>query len=233
MKIHTVTQGSSAWLALRMGKPTASSFDKILTPTGKVSASQDGYLQSLIAELIMGHPADGFVSSAMERGKEMEAEAVSFYEFQNDVQTVPVGFITNDEETIGVSPDRLSGDDGLLEIKCPSPQQHVEYLLWNNVHKAYYPQLQGQLWIAERKWVDICSYHPEMPPAIVRVQRDEEFIAKLSGEVGKFVARLAEFRVQLDERGLLPKPAPEPAEFLTEEDAEAIITSKFGKNIAA
>jgi len=56
-----------------------------------------------------------------------------------------------------------------LEIKIPAEHTHVSYLLKKSVDQAYYPQIQGQLWIAERKWVDILSWHPEMPPALIRV----------------------------------------------------------------
>ena len=34
MIIHEVEQGSGDWLKLRLGIPTASEFDKIITPTG-------------------------------------------------------------------------------------------------------------------------------------------------------------------------------------------------------
>ena len=60
---------------------------------------------------------------------------------------------------------------------------------------AYYPQVQGQLWISERKWSDILSYHPEMPPALIRVERNEPYIELLKAAVGAFSRTLeAEFR---------------------------------------
>ena len=48
----------------------------------------------------------------------------------------------------------------------------------------------GQLWIAEREWVDIMSYHPEMPPAMVHTERDEEFIKLLAAAVTAFSEEL-------------------------------------------
>ena len=117
MKIHDCKQNTTEWLDLRAGIPTASQFDRIITPTGKPSASAIPYMHQLLAERLMGRPITGYVSFDMDRGKDLEPEAVSFYEFTQDVETMPVGFITNDEETIGASPDRLIGSDGLLEIK--------------------------------------------------------------------------------------------------------------------
>jgi hypothetical protein len=51
----------------------------------------------------------------------VEAEATDWYEFDQDVTVQRVGFITDENHTVGCSPDRLVGDEGLLEIKAPLP----------------------------------------------------------------------------------------------------------------
>jgi putative phage-type endonuclease len=192
MILHNVEQGTNEWLKVRLGIPTASEFSKIITPTGKLSAQADKYANRLVAEKMLGYPVDEFKGNYhTNRGKELEPEAVSFYELQRDIETVKVGFLTNDEGTIGASPDRLVGEDGLLEIKCPAPQTHIEYLTTGEVDKDYYPQIQGQLLVSGRKWVDILSYHPELPPAIIRVERDEKYIAGLSDALAQFTNNLA------------------------------------------
>jgi hypothetical protein len=63
----------------------------------------------------------------MERGLIVEGEAVDWYEFDQDVTVQRVGFITDNDHTVGCSPDRLVGDDGLLEIEAPLPHTQVEY----------------------------------------------------------------------------------------------------------
>lgn len=198
-----VIQGTSEWSALRAGLPTASGFDNILTPGGKPSKSAEKYLFALLAERMMGHPIVEYTSHWMDRGSQMEAEAVSFYSFTRDTDTVKIGFITNDDGTVGASPDRLVGEDGLLEIKVPSEAVHVSYLLKKAVDSAYYPQVMGQLWISERKWLDILSYHPEMPPALIRVERNEEYIEALSAAVMAFSEVLEQQSAYLEERGWL------------------------------
>lgn len=225
MIVHNVDQGSSAWLRLRMGIPTASAFDSIITPKGKESAAQDTYLRELLAELVMGHPLAGPSMPWMDRGKALEQEAASFYEFQNEIETVRVGFITNDAKTMGASPDRLVGDKGLLEIKVPKPETHIGYLIFHDVSEKYKPQIQGQLYVAEREWLDIVSYHPEMPPAIVHCVRDEEYIKTLAKQLNQFSERLEALKGDLAERGLLHEPAV-PREFLTDADVEAILESR-------
>ena len=216
MRIHECLQGTTEWLNLRCGIPTASEFDKILTPGGKPSKSAEPYMFKLLAERIMGHPCDEHVSTWMNRGSRMEEEAVSFYELQRDIETVPVGFISNDTLTIGASPDRLVGELGLLEIKVPAEHTHVSYLLKRAVDSAYYPQVQGQLWVSGRQWLDILSYHPEMPPALIRVERDEEFIAQLSAAVTAFSNYLEQEAARLVALGWIKAEAPDvPPAFVT------------------
>ena len=43
MKEIQVEQGSNEWIAARLGLPTASNFDKIITPGGKLSTSSRKY----------------------------------------------------------------------------------------------------------------------------------------------------------------------------------------------
>jgi hypothetical protein len=201
MKVHTVTQGTPEWLALRAGIPTASCFDQILTPKGKVSTQAERYMHQLLAERIMGHPVEQVVTSWMDRGTQLEAEAVNYYEGIREVDTTRIGFLTNDAGTIGASPDRFVGEDGLLEIKVPKEHTHVAYLLGSAVSDVYKPQVQGQLWISGRQWCDSMSYHPEMPPALVRTMRDDAYIAALTAGVETFAEELDRMAAKLRERG--------------------------------
>lgn len=189
MKIIQCKQGTEAWHAARLGLPTASNFGKIVTPAGKPSASAEGYLHRLVAERLLGHPVEDAAGEWIERGRITEAEAVAFYEMQQGVDTQAGGFVTTDDGTAGCSPDRLVGADGGLELKCPSAAVHVGYLLDVEPRK-YWPQIQGALWVTGRVWWDFLSYCPELPPALVRYKRDEEFIATLAREVGIFSARV-------------------------------------------
>ncbi len=203
MKIHDCIQGTTAWLELRAGIPTASDFDRILTPSGKPSTQAEKYLYRLLAERLMGHPITEAVSMWMERGSLQEKNAVSFYELQRDCDTVPCGFVTTDDGSVGASPDRLVGNGGLLEIKCPSEPIHMGYLLKSgSAYEAYKVQCQGQLWVTDREWVDVLSYHPELPYALVTIQRDQEFIDKLAAAVGAFSQVLEKTYIDLIAQGL-------------------------------
>lgn len=235
MKIHDVTQGTTAWMELRAGIPTASCFDSILTAGGRKSEGRENYMNHLLAERILHRPLDTFQSADMAHGNEFEAQAVASYEFQKECDTVPVGFVTNYDDMAGCSPDRfiVQHPEGALECKCPKPQTHVAYLLASiGAGKKYRVQLQGQLWVCEKEWVDILSYAPGMPQALYRVYRDEDFIKELSAHVLSFARELNEKATEMTERGWIKPAAPEEAEdqsgpeWITEADLEWAKTRK-------
>lgn len=203
MIILDCAQGSDEWINARLGIPTASQFHRIITPkTGKLSSQADGYVYELLAEELLGHPVDEGASDFMTRGTALEKSAIDFYEFQRDVTTSRVGFIFRADKLTGCSPDRLVGDDGGLEIKCPSAKVHVGYMLGQDAD-AYKCQVQGALWITDRPWWDWLSYNPELAPVMLRFERDEAFIAKLGATVDQFIGYLDECRLKLVERGYL------------------------------
>jgi hypothetical protein len=184
MIISPHEQGTDAWLAARLGKPSASCFSKLITMTGKPSASADGYINLLLAERLTGKSEPHYTSEAMILGTEREPEARADYEFITGNKVDQFGFILDDSESYGCSPDGLIGEDGGLEIKCPAQTTQAGY--WRDKQsgvKKYYQQIQGCMWVTGRKWWDFFSYHPDMPHVLVRVERNEEYIEKLSEQV--------------------------------------------------
>ena len=191
MIIHRdIEQGTPAWLAIRLGLPTASCFDKIITPAkGDMSKSARGYAQQLVAETLMGEPIEDDIGNLawVARGKLLEPQATQQYSFTTDVELETVGFITTDCGRIGCSPDRLLvGQNGCLEIKVPAPKTHIAYLT-DGPGLDYKCQLQGLLGVGEFEFCDFYSFHPQLPPALIRVQRDEPYIAKMRSALAEFL----------------------------------------------
>lgn len=187
MKILCREQLSPLWHNLKLGIPSASNFDRVLTPkTGELSKQSINYAHELIAEIMLGYPVKNLDNMYwIDRGKELEPEAVKLYEFTYELSTEPVGFITTDDGRIGASPDRLVGDNGIMEIKCTSDAIHMGYVL-SGIDEKYKSQIQGQLLVTGRQWCDWWMYHPYLPPARIRTERDEQFIAKLKKALDGF-----------------------------------------------
>lgn len=202
-------QGSAEWHFARLGLPTASQFHRILIPkTRKISASSEKYMHELLAEWIIGMPTGASANAFMQRGTQMEAEAVSFYEFTRDVKVQRVGFVTRDDKLVGASPDGLLGADGGLEIKCPSAVTHVANML--DMTDDHWAQAQGGMYVTDRKWWDVLSYNPEMPSVVLRYQRDDTYIDALHLALRDFLVNLLAARQKLRERGCIEATVLDP-----------------------
>lgn len=191
-----IIQGTPEWHALRCGKATASRVADIMrkTKTG-VSASRQRYLGELVAERLTGVPNVGFKSADMEWGNATEGAARNHYAFIWDAALIEVAFVDHPHiESSGASPDRLVGDDGLLEIKCPATHTHIETLLGAPIDPDYVKQMLWQMSCTGRKWCDFCSYDPRMPEEMrmftKRVLWDDVAIGEMEREVEKFLAEV-------------------------------------------
>lgn len=179
MIVHGFEQRSPEWYAARCGIPTASEFSKLVTSKGEPSKTLSTYALTLAGEVFAGEPLETWEGNQWtERGKELEAEAINLYEFANDFKVDPVGFVTTDDGMAGCSPDGLVGKDGMVEIKCLKPENHISAILYHEKHgkspTTYVQQVQGQMLICERDWCDLIFYHPKLPMLTIRQTPDEK-----------------------------------------------------------
>ena len=182
-------QGSDEWIKRRLGIPTASQLGRIITPkTGKLSTQSVKYAMELCVEHFLRVPADAAKSGFMDRGKDMEGEALAWYSLVRDVPVERVGMILRDDGLVGGSPDGLVGDDGIVEVKCLSAVNHIDcWISESDGIDEYNSQQQGNMYLSGRKWCDRIWYHPTFPSRIVRVERDDEFIAGLHSAIEIFL----------------------------------------------
>lgn len=212
MKIHMMIQGSPEWHQVRKGIPTCSEFDKILTPvTRKPSSSQQGYIYSLIADVLRREPKYGserYTSHAMAAGTEAEPKARAWYEMESGSRVQQIGFYDNGR--YGGSPDGIivgtpedaayisrcgaTGEDlditklsvrGGLELKCPTLEVHLKYLFEGGLPDEARCQVHGHLALSGFDWWDYLSYNEDAPPHKVRVYPDA-FTLALKSELDRF-----------------------------------------------
>lgn len=186
-------QRSEEWFAARRGKVTASRVADVMakTKTG-YSISRKNYLAHLVMERLTNTIPETFTNAAMQWGIEYEPQARAMYEFTSENKVIEVGFV--DHPTIpnsGASPDGLIGDDGLLEIKCPTSPVHMEYMLNENTPQKYMLQMQWQMACTGRAWCDFVSFDPRFSGDLqiftMRVHRNQETIDEMEAEVIKFL----------------------------------------------
>ena len=188
-----IAQGTPEWHQLRAGKVTASRVADILakTKTGP-SASRQNYLIELALQRTTGIIQESYSNAAMEWGTQTEPQARVAYEVNTNNFVDQVAFIDHPSiKWFGCSPDGLVSDRGLLEIKCPNSATHWEYFKAKEPPKKYFIQMQAQIAVTGRDWCDFVSFDPRMPDRsqllIVRVDRDDAFIAEMEAEIKKFL----------------------------------------------
>jgi hypothetical protein len=182
MSLHAYTdmiQGSDSWLEARRGIVTASVVGRLITPKTIKPASNDdsrALTTQLVAERITGWSETPYVNHDMLRGTYDEPVAAGIYA-DHYAPVTEVGFMDRDDwgYRIGYSPDRLVGDDGLIEIKSRRPKHHLATIITDEVPAENVAQIQCGLLVSGRQWCDYVSFCGGMPMWTKRVEPDQRW----------------------------------------------------------
>jgi predicted phage-related endonuclease len=201
-----VEQRSDEWFAARVGSLGASKIGQALSHlkrSGERTATALDFMLELAAERLTGQPAKQV--NPRDWGAQHEDEARASYAFLTNLPVVKIGLIAH--PTIAnahASPDSLVGDEGGLEIKCPTSTTHLRTLLDDAIPEEHLPQIHWNLACSGRKWWDFVSYDPRFPDGLQffqkRVERDEAEIARLEAEAIAWLAELEDKLKALDAR---------------------------------
>ncbi len=98
---------------------------------------------------------------ATEWGKDNEIHAITAYEvYTGDIVQSAGGkqgfVISASHDWLGCTPDGFVGSDIVVEAKCPASMQ-----VYGKVPDHYMPQIQGQMFITERKLAHFICWTPE------------------------------------------------------------------------
>jgi len=168
--------------ALRAGRFSASIAKKLVTPTGKPSLQYRGEIARIIAEgMGLQRPEPIKPTYWMERGVNLEPQAKAWFEVETDLTVREVGFVSDHTGLVGCSPDGIIEDfiDGVgdvvapLELKCPKPSTHIQYLIDGVMPKDHIAQVHFQIAICGAPYGYFASYNPDIEPLILRIDRDE------------------------------------------------------------
>jgi predicted phage-related endonuclease len=163
---------------------------------GKPSEARNKYMMELVAERMTDNVMERFVTDAMQHGIDQEPHAVAAYEALSGELTETCGFFPHPRiEFFGATPDRLLGEDGLVECKCPSTIKFIEWRREGVVPDEHKPQMLAQLACTGRKYVDFVAFDPRVlnPDARLFVRRFEpsqEEIAAVEKAAEQFLAEV-------------------------------------------
>lgn len=193
-----IQQRTEEWHLARLGHVTASRLNDLRAKikSGE-AASRRNYRMELICERLTGRREESFTNAAMQWGTDHEPAARMAYELTTENWVEEVGFCRHASILwFGASPDGLVVGSGLVEIKCPHTATHIDYLLSGKPPEKYINQMMAQMACTGRDWCDFVSYDPRLPEDlqlfIVRLERDDKFIAEMEADVQAFLAEVEE-----------------------------------------
>jgi len=190
---YMIEQGSDEWREARVGRFTGSEMFKLVEPgkrdmteselkarpkAGEGSKSKTTYddkvmsekawtyIYKKVAETLTGQLDEEVYAWPLIRGKELEGEAVEFFEHRTGLTCDPVGFVPFTDHA-GSSPDRMVSDGSILEVKCPSNSKNqVGYLMLTDhcdlkrEHPEYYWQIQTAILFTGAEKGYFAAYDP-------------------------------------------------------------------------
>lgn len=192
----TAAQNSPEWHAARAKIITASKVAKLLTAKWKVANNETsrGLVNDVAMARATGLSPDDFSTEWMQRGTEFEPIARQYYEDNFGLVQESGLFVAEISPGIicGASPDGLVGEDGLLEIKTRKPELQFATIMADEVPADYIPQIQFQLLVTNRRWVDFVSFCDGLPLYVRRVFPDLDKQAVLIAAVQSAEMGIAE-----------------------------------------
>lgn len=189
-KIYEMAQRSDEWKNHRKKTFTASAFAPWLINTGKVAEqAREKAICKLIAERAGCDLGPGYESWAMQRGTELEPQAVAAFEGETGLKIRHVGFCASINGKFGCSPDGLiEGQSVGFETKVPIPDTHIRYRRAGVLPEEYLYQVHGSMAVtgATHWWFQ--SWNPGLASLRILVERDE-FTEKLKAALIAFSAQ--------------------------------------------
>ena len=206
------TQQTRTWFECRLGKVTASEAAAVLSRYKTKSRENDetaeryGYKMQLLAERLTGKVTSQFVSIWMKGGSDYEDDARARFECEQELLVEQTGFVLHPKlDFFGASPDGLLPDNGVLELKVPTPGNHLKYLLGKlDPREEHGAQMVGEIICCEADYCMFGSYNPDFPPHlklftkryergdIMQISAYEEAIVQFNAEIEEMLEKLAQ-----------------------------------------
>lgn len=187
----THKQGTDEWFENRKGKFTGSKISNLLGIKG-LGKTGETYAFEQAVEKLYGRLEDSFLSYDMQKGIDLEPLAFAKFKELKESEFITVRECTfyNFGKNGGASPDGITSDNGVLEIKCPKANTFFRVLATNEIDKIYMAQMQLEMMStgADKAYFFNYLVHEgkEYWHEIV-VQRDETMIALIEKRIKEAV----------------------------------------------
>ena len=158
MIVYDVEQRTKEWHEVKRGKIGG-------TLAKGLFVKSDTLINELISQLTEDFiEEESFISFDMQRGIDLEPEAIAELSREVFCEFLPVGFLQHDKIPIlGISPDGISSCKTIqCEIKCPGAKKHTDTIINDCIPKDNIHQVLHAFVVNEKlQSLYFCSYRPE------------------------------------------------------------------------
>lgn len=239
---------SPEWRAARRGLVTASRFKDVCTKSrnGKkwYGETARSYAMDLIAEMLTSEPAEEMHTSSMDHGNSFEREAIEAYQAATFNLVQPGKLVMPwPDRRIGGTPDGFVGKQGIVEVKCPfNSAIHLKTITYEKMPTEHRYQVQGNLWLTDRQWLDFICYDPRINQPhlrlyIDRVMRDDILIrTEIAPVVSAFEDAVMQmlYEAEAGRKPVWPETIePSWGEYLNAEELAKLLVSQTSPSVAA
>jgi len=152
---HDVRTAEQGMDPARLGMVTASKMIEVQSS----GSGRRTYMSKLIGEKMTGKPAKGFSGKWTDYGHKYEPQALACHQLESGQEIRKVGFIEISPD-LGLSPDGLIDDDGMVEVKSRAPHIQIETIEEGKPPPDVRWQIQFILWGLGLNWCDYVSFSP-------------------------------------------------------------------------
>ena len=187
-------QRTSEWKAGRLAKLTGTRAASLMGST----ATRKTLLVEMLREQLTATSKSFNPTAAVQKGIDDEPEAESYCALVlgYDLHSTDTFIEKEGDSFCAVSPDGLVGDDGGIEIKNLSEENHLRVIIDDEPDKKHIWQMKWLMYVTGRQWCTYIGYCKELPePANFYFKRYER-CEKDMQEIGK---QVKDFKAKFDE----------------------------------
>lgn len=179
--MNNTEQRSEQWHKERVARFTGSQISKLLSPKG-LGKTGEAYIFEVVYNSLFSDLEENINTYDMQRGTELEPLA-----FEKLREILGKRFISIEncgffkyKDIGGASPDGLTSDDGIIEIKCPKAKTFFNVVANNYIDPTYYDQMQKEMLSTGRSKGYYFNYFVDLNGKeywhLIEVERDEKRI---------------------------------------------------------
>lgn len=200
--MNNIEQRSKEWFDERKGRFTGSQISKLMGVKG-LGKTGESYIFEVVYKSLFEDLEEEYTSYEMDRGTELEPlafEKLREILGKKFISIEKCGFIKYGEYS-GSSPDGLTSNNAVIEIKCPKANTFFNVVRTNFINPDYYDQMQMEMLSTNRDKAYYFNYFVDLFGQeywhLIEVKRDEKRIELIKERLNQAIELAKTYETEL------------------------------------